>query len=114
MLETITLALFSLANTLRIVAYVPQIVCAARDINGASAISFTTWGLFCLSNLSTAAYAAVNLQDQLMVMMFSGNALACAFIVAVTAWKRYTHPVREHMAASASVIPLQQRENSRR
>ena len=39
-LEEITLALFAACNSVRVVAYVPQILKAAADQNGASAISY--------------------------------------------------------------------------
>ena len=41
-LEEITLALFAACNTVRVVDYIPQILKAATDKNGASSISFTT------------------------------------------------------------------------
>ena len=42
----ITLAIFTLCNSVRILAYVPQITKAVTDQSGAKAISFGTWGLF--------------------------------------------------------------------
>jgi hypothetical protein len=56
----ITLAVFTLCNSLRVVAYVPQITKAVRDRGGAEAISFGTWGLFLVSHASAMAYALVN------------------------------------------------------
>src|SRR5882672_11330656 len=56
----ITLAAFTLCNSLRVVAYFPQIARAARDTSGAEAISFGTWGLFLVSHTSATAYAVVN------------------------------------------------------
>src|SRR6185295_15142741 len=44
-MEEITLALFAACNSVRVVAYVPQILKAAADKNGASSISCTTWTL---------------------------------------------------------------------
>lgn len=37
------LASFTIMNSVRILAYVPQILVAARDRNGASGISHITW-----------------------------------------------------------------------
>src|SRR5262245_57500536 len=45
----ITLAAFTLCNSFRVVAYLPQIARAARDRSGAEAISVGTWGLFLVS-----------------------------------------------------------------
>ena len=40
------LAAFATLNSIRVLAYIPQLVKAARDSNGALAISYITWGLF--------------------------------------------------------------------
>src|SRR5258705_207968 len=48
-----TLAIFTLSNTLRVLAYLPQIAKAAADRNGVVAVSFATWGLFLLANMSS-------------------------------------------------------------
>jgi uncharacterized protein with PQ loop repeat len=82
------IALFTAANTVRVLAYVPQILKAARDRNGASAISYTTWGLFFISHLTTILYAVVYQGDAIMALIFLGNAIACLAIVAITFLKR--------------------------
>jgi hypothetical protein len=87
-LEDITLALFAICNSLRIFAYLPQIRAAAIDHNGATAISYTTWGLFFLTHIATVAYAVVNRQDLWMATCFFGNAVCCLFILGITFWKR--------------------------
>ena len=86
-----TLAMFTVISSIRIFAYIPQILQAAIDRNGASAISYTTWGLFLVSNLATAVYALVCLGDGIMALVFVGNAAACLAIVAVTFVKRVRH-----------------------
>ena len=90
-LADITLAAFTLCNSLRVVAYVPQIVKAATDRHGAEAISFGTWGLFLVSHLSATAYALVNTEDWTMASVFMANAMGCAAILLVAAGKRYRH-----------------------
>jgi len=84
----ITLAAFTICNSARVVAYVPQITKAAADEGGAQAISFTTWGLFLFSNASAVAYALVNKDDWAMAIMFTGNAIGCAAILLIGVWKR--------------------------
>ena len=59
----ITLAVFTLFNSLRFLANVPQIAKAIKDQSGAEAISFGTWALFLVSHLSAMAYAIVNQGD---------------------------------------------------
>ncbi len=78
MLEDITLAAFTLCNSLRVLAYAPQIVRAAVDRSGAEAISFGTWSMFLVSHASATAYAVVNKQDWTMASVFLGNAIGCA------------------------------------
>jgi uncharacterized protein with PQ loop repeat len=87
----ITLAVFTLCSSLRVLAYVPQITRAAKDRSGAEAISFATWGLFLFSNISAVAYALVNVQDWTMAAMFLCNAVGCAAILLIGAWKRSRH-----------------------
>lgn len=87
------LAAFVITNTVRIVAYLPQLIKAASDSNGATAISTLTWGLFLISNLMTVAYALVCLGDLLMAVLFVGNAIACLAIVVVTIVKGRRHKI---------------------
>jgi hypothetical protein len=84
----ITLAIFTLCNSIRVLAYVPQITKAATDQSGAKAISFGTWSLFLISNISALAYALVNKDDWTLAAMFLGNAAGCAAILSIAAWKR--------------------------
>jgi hypothetical protein len=76
-LEEITLALFAAFNSIRVVAYVPQIFKAANDKNGASSISFMTCFLFLLAHLSTVAYALINRSDWGLAACFAVNAVCC-------------------------------------
>jgi hypothetical protein len=91
MIEDITLAAFTLCNSLRVVAYVPQIARAARDHSGAQAISFGTWGMFLVSHASATAYALVNKADWTMASVFLGNAIGCGAILLIAAYKRSQH-----------------------
>ena len=85
---------FTLVNALRILAYVPQMLTAARDTNGASGISYATWTLFLVSHLTTITYAIVCLGDAVMASIFFGNALACLAVIAITFVKRRQHAAR--------------------
>ncbi|MGZ5867895.1 MAG: hypothetical protein ACXWKC_21235 [Xanthobacteraceae bacterium] len=87
----ITLAAFTLCNSLRVVAYVPQIAKAFSDRSGAQAISFGTWGLFLVSHSSAMAYAVVNKADGTMAFMFLLNAIGCGVILLIAAWRRSQH-----------------------
>ncbi len=70
----ITFAIFSLCNSFRVLAYVPQIAKAHSDKDGAKAISLSTWALFLVSHLSGAAYACINQADWAMCCVFLSNA----------------------------------------
>jgi hypothetical protein len=87
-LADVTLAVFTLCNSLRVLAYVPQIARAATDESGAAAISLATWGLFLFSHVSATAYALINKEDWTMGLLFLGNAIGCGAIIAIGAWKR--------------------------
>lgn len=93
-LPGLVFALFTAMNSIRIFAYLPQILCVVRDGNGASAISYGTWVLFLLSHLTTIAYAMVYVGDPVMALIFCGNALACLAILVVTFIKRRAHAAR--------------------
>jgi hypothetical protein len=84
----ITLAAFTLCNSFRVLAYIPQIAKAAIDETGAEAISFGTWSLFLVSHASSMAYALVNKEDWTMALMFLSNAIGCAAILLIAAAKR--------------------------
>jgi hypothetical protein len=104
LLEDMTLALFAACNSLRVVAYIPQIITAANDQNGASAISVTTWSLFLIANVSTVAYALVNRSDFVLAGCFSLNAVCCIAILAVAGCKRRNHQrVRKRLESSPNI-----------
>jgi uncharacterized protein with PQ loop repeat len=84
----VALHLFTAMNTVRLLAYVPQIVCIARDDGRAEAISCMAWMMFALSHVSTVAYAILGLGDLRMAALFAANMLACLLIVGITAYKR--------------------------
>jgi hypothetical protein len=101
-LEEITLALFAACNSIRVVAYVPQVLKAATDRNGASSISMMTWALFLVAHLSTVAYALVNRSDFRLAACFAVNAACCGAILGIVWWKRRTYR-RPHSDRALSV-----------
>lgn len=84
----IALAAFTTCNSVRVFAYVPQLIKIGRDTEGAAAISYATWGMFTLSHLSTVAYALVAVNDWKMAGVFVANTLCCSAILALTVYKR--------------------------
>jgi hypothetical protein len=110
-LEDVTLTLFAACNFIRLFAYLPQIYKAATDKNGASAISYTTWGLFLIANLSTVAYALVNRSDWWLAACFTCNALCCIAILVAVAYRRSlsharTSPPDDDIVARLATQPV--------
>jgi hypothetical protein len=105
-LADITLLAFTACNSLRVLAYVPQIWKASTDQDGAKAISFSTWSLFLVSHLTTASYAIVNKGDSNLAYMFLINAVGCAAILAAAALRRrhYHRKLRADALAPANVV----------
>ena len=60
----------------------------ASDTDGARSISYATWLLWVAANVSTAAYAVVNISDWALFAVSIINALGCGAVVALTMWKR--------------------------
>ena len=102
----ITLAIFGLCNTFRVLAYVPQIVKAATDKDGAKAISLATWALFLASHLSAAAYAFINASDWTLAGVFLGNAVGAAAILITAAVRRWQYKTRDGAKLDSNVIRL--------
>jgi uncharacterized protein with PQ loop repeat len=97
-LADVTLAVFTLFNTLRFLAYVPQIARALKDRSGAQAISLGTWSLFFVSHLSAMAYAIVNQHDWTMAMLFLLNGVGCGLIILIATVKRSQYRRRTALA----------------
>jgi hypothetical protein len=103
----VTLAVFTLFNSLRFLAYVPQIAKTIKDRSGAEAISFGTWFLFLASHTSAMAYAIENQGDWKMASVFLGNALGCVAILLIAGWKRLTH--RRRASEQGATVPQRHR-----
>jgi hypothetical protein len=88
MLAAVSYYSFTIFNTLRLVSYLPQMYTIARDANGATAISYSTWILWLAANASTAVYSGYNLDDPTMAWVNGINAVCCAIVIMLTAFKR--------------------------
>jgi hypothetical protein len=88
MIAEISYGLFTLFNSVRVVSYLPQIIRVLRDENGASAISYATWGLWVAANATTGLYAAVNLSDMTLAILNLLNAACCVLVIGLTSMKR--------------------------
>lgn len=83
----VSLAAFACCNTLRIAAYLPQMLKIIRHPQGAAGFSYATWAMFTAANASTALYAGGTLRDPTLATMHALSALCCAVLVALAAWR---------------------------
>ncbi len=86
--EDLPLVVFAACNTLRIAAYVPQMVMLARHADAAASFSYGTWILFAAANLSTAVYASLVLGDAALSLVSALSTLCCGTLIGLTAWRR--------------------------
>jgi hypothetical protein len=97
----VTFVLFTAFSSLRIISYLPQIRRIAIDGNGATAISYSTWGLWTGANVATALYAAINLHDLYLSAMSTIYAACCIIVILITMMQR-----RRLRARSSSIGKL--------
>ena len=84
----ISVLVFMFANSFRVFAYVLQMARVAQDSEGARCVSCTTWFLLSASNLTTVAYAILELDDWKLAAIFGVNSMCCAAILGLTIAKR--------------------------
>lgn len=82
---------FAAFSGLRTISHVPQIIRIAKDRSGASTISYPTWLLWTGANVTTAMYAATNLNDAWLAFVSFIYAVCCIVVIALTAIKRLAH-----------------------
>jgi uncharacterized membrane protein len=104
-LPDITLMAFTMSNSVRVLAYAPQIWKVATDEAGAKALSHSTWSLFLICNITTAAYSVVNREDWALAS-FLMNGVACAAILGAAAWRRSLHQRSQAEPVAANFIQL--------
>ena len=90
-LSYITFLLFAAFSSLRMFSYLPPIYSVATDKNGASAISYSTWGLWIGANATTALYAIYNLKDVYLASVSVVYAACCLSVIILTIVKRRRH-----------------------
>ena len=98
---------FSVFNLLRLGFYVPQIVAVTQDEDGRTPISFLCWMIWIGANASTALYAGVNIGDTRLCLISAFNAMCCAIVLLIAAFKRARAAFRSAPSGKAeSCCPL--------
>lgn len=110
--------IFVVANTGRLLAYVPQFISAWNCPHGARSVSILTWSYFTFAHCTALLYALLVLKDSKSVWIFAGNLGVTVCLVTLLLWKRlkYSHAVsRSHdevdtESADASMRSLRPRD----
>lgn len=90
MTDIIAYSLFTTFNALRVVSYVPTIICVMRDHHGATGISYLTWWLWVGAIGSLTWHALTNLGDSTLAALSLANGACCLVVIILTASKRCT------------------------
>lgn len=83
--------LFVVANTGRLLAYLPQFLSAWRCPNGAVSVSIMTWCYFSFAHATALLYTALVLRDSKSAWIFAGNLLVTVCLVTLLIYKRLRH-----------------------
>ena len=89
-LQDVTLYLFTVFNTLRLVSYIPQMIAVGRDRSGAASISCLAWLIWTAANASAAAHFYVIEAGWTVVAVNTVNAIFCLLILIQARWKQTT------------------------
>ena len=80
--------LFMVTQSIRVLAYAPQIWSAARCAPVACGVSCWTFAYFGLSHGIGAIYASMILKDLVLAQMFLANGFCCWLIVSLVWYRR--------------------------
>jgi uncharacterized protein with PQ loop repeat len=95
---------YVLANTGRVLSYLPQIATVWRCSDGARSISLLTWTYWAFSHLTASLYAGIVIDDWKLLAVSLGNLASCTTVVLLTAMRRRRFR-RQTAATSASHHP---------
>lgn len=83
--------IFLVANTGRLLAYIPQFISAWNCKHGAKSVSILTWSYFTFAHCTALVYAIFVLKDSKSVWIFAGNLGVTLCLVTLLLWKRMTY-----------------------
>jgi uncharacterized protein with PQ loop repeat len=79
--------LYVVTNSVRIIAYAPQIRAVLKARDGAQAVSITTWTFWTFAHLTAILYGWLVVHDGFFCAIFAGN-LTCTAAVALIATRK--------------------------
>jgi hypothetical protein len=79
---------YVLANTGRVLSYLPQIATVWRCGDGARSISLLTWSYWAFSHLTACLYAGMAMHDGKLLAVSLGNLACCSTVVLLTTLRR--------------------------
>jgi hypothetical protein len=80
--------LYVLANTGRVISYLPQIAAVWRSTDGARSISLLTWSYWSFSHGTAALYAGFVVDDGKLLAVSIGNLACCTTVLALAVRRR--------------------------
>jgi hypothetical protein len=83
--------IYLVTNTVRIFFYAPQIRAVFKAIDGAAAVSITTWGFWTFANLTAALYGWLVIRDTGFTAIFAGNFLCTGLVTLIASAKRLNY-----------------------
>jgi len=92
---------YVLANTGRVLSYLPQIATVWRCSDGARSISLLTWTYWAFSHLTASLYAGIVIDDWKLLAVSLGNLASCTTVVLITCLRRRSFRRRTAEAAVA-------------
>lgn len=84
----LSLLAFAACNTLRVAAYLPQMLKLYSHPGAAASFSYASWWLFAAANASTAAYGQLVVGDAVLAVLSAFSAVCCGVLIGLASWAR--------------------------
>jgi hypothetical protein len=91
---------YVVANTGRVISYLPQIRAVWKCSDGARSISLITWSYWSFSHLSAVLYAGMVIDDGKLLAVSLGNMTCCITVGVLTALRRRAFRHTSKLASS--------------
>jgi uncharacterized protein with PQ loop repeat len=88
MLKQLIIQLYGVSGILMALFYLPQLRSVWTDMGGARSVSLLTWGAWTAASSVALLYALLVVQDVHMGLAAGTNAIGCALVLGVSAYRR--------------------------